>query len=282
MMDHTQRRITVLHAIHNDTDCKQVIDLIDGLILIFHLFVNTEEMFDTTIYFCLNAGRTDMLADLINDRLDIFLAHALTHGNLIHQIIIHFRFQIFEREIIQLHLNLGNTEPLGDRRIDIHRFPCDALLFLRRHMLECPHVVQSVRQLDHDDADVLCHGKKHLAQILRLHLQLIDVAALSSGKLQLLQLRNAIHEEFHVRSEFSADFFRRQDRILHIIMEESCHDCLLIQFQICQNDRNAQRMNNIGLTRLSHLSLVSLIGYLVCFLDQRNVIGRMIFFNARN
>ena len=205
-------------------------------------------MFHSSLYICLDLGIVHVLFDFSHDGLYIFLTGTLLLCDLGYQIIIDIRLQIFQRKVIKFDLDLGNTEPLGDRRIDIHRFPCDALLFLRRHMLECPHVVQSVRQLDHDDADVLCHGKKHLAQILRLHLQLIDVAALSSGKLQLLQLRNAIHEEFHVRSEFSADFFRRQDRILHNIMEESCHDCLLIQFQICQNDRNAQRMNNIGLT----------------------------------
>ena len=34
------------------------------------------------------------------------------------------------------------------------------------------HIVQTIRQFDHNDADILRHGEEHLTQILCLHLQL--------------------------------------------------------------------------------------------------------------
>ena len=40
LMDDTQRRIAVLDRIHNNADCKQIIDLIDGLALVDHLLID--------------------------------------------------------------------------------------------------------------------------------------------------------------------------------------------------------------------------------------------------
>ena len=46
-MNHTQSCITVLHTVHHDSDGEDVINLINGFILIQHLFVDTEVMFHT-------------------------------------------------------------------------------------------------------------------------------------------------------------------------------------------------------------------------------------------
>ena len=41
-------------------------------------------------------------------------------------------------------------------------------LFLGTHVLQSTHIVQTVRQLDQDDPDILCHGEEHLAEVLGL------------------------------------------------------------------------------------------------------------------
>ena len=105
-MDHAQGCITVFHAVHHDTHRKQIIDLIQCLVLIYHLFIDAEEMLDSSINLCLNARRLNMLAHLVYDSLDERLPDALSEGDLLHQIIVNLRFQIFQREVIQLHLDL--------------------------------------------------------------------------------------------------------------------------------------------------------------------------------
>ena len=130
-MNHAKCRIAILHTVYNNTNCKQIINLIYGLILVLHLFINTEEMLYTTVNLCLDPGIFNMLTDLIHNILNIFFTDTLTHRDLIYQIIICFRLQIFQRKIVQFHLDLGNTQTLCNGRIDLHGFPCDSLLAFR-------------------------------------------------------------------------------------------------------------------------------------------------------
>ena len=90
-MDHTKCRITVLDRIHDNTDSKKIVDLIDRFILILHLLINTEKMFDSAIDLCLDARTFNMRTDLIYDILYISLTFYFSDRDLIHQIIIYIR-----------------------------------------------------------------------------------------------------------------------------------------------------------------------------------------------
>ena len=94
-MDHAQRRITVLNRIYDNPDSKQVINLVDGLMLVLHLFVNAEEMLDTTVNLSFDSRLFDVLGNLVHDSLNILFALAFAHRDLVHQIIINVRFEIF-------------------------------------------------------------------------------------------------------------------------------------------------------------------------------------------
>ena len=52
LMDNTKSCITVLHSIYNDAYSKQVINLINGFILIDHLLIDAEEMLHAAIHLC--------------------------------------------------------------------------------------------------------------------------------------------------------------------------------------------------------------------------------------
>ena len=129
-------------------------------------------MLDASVHFAFDAGLMDVTPDLDRDLLNIVLALTLALLHLRGQIIIYVRIKIFERKIVEFDLDLGNTEAVGDRRIDIQCLLGDPLLFLGRHELKRAHIVQTVCQLDQNDTDVLCHGQKHLTQIPGLHVLL--------------------------------------------------------------------------------------------------------------
>ncbi len=171
-MDHSQRRIAVLHRFHNNPHRKQIINLVQGFVLVFHLFIDAEKMFDPAVHLGADALSLNKLLDLVHDALDIFLTNALAHGDFIHQVVIYLRLQIFHGQVVQFDLDLGDAQPLGDGRIDFPGLPGDTDLALRLLVFQRAHIVQTVRQLDHDHPDILGHGQKHLPQILRLHLQL--------------------------------------------------------------------------------------------------------------
>ena len=177
LMDDTQGSIAVLHGLNHDTHCEQIIYLVQSLVLVHHLFIDTEEMLHTSAHRGLNARILHVALDLVHDFLDKGLSCILAEGHLLHQVVIYIRLKELKGQIVQFNLNLGNTQSVSDGSIDLHGFPGFFLLLLRLPVLTGPHVVETVRQLDDNDADVLCHGQKHLAQVVRLdfHLVLIPV-----------------------------------------------------------------------------------------------------------
>ena len=56
--------------------------------------------------------------------------------------------QIFESEVFKLKLDIENTEPSGQRSVDLKRLHRFCIALLGRHVLEGTHVMEPVRQLD--------------------------------------------------------------------------------------------------------------------------------------
>ena len=94
LMNNTKGRITVLHCIHNNTHRKQIIDLIQCLVLIDHLLVNAKEMLNTAIHLCLDTALCHMLTDFFHNGIYKSLTLTALQIDLSGQIIIHFRFQV--------------------------------------------------------------------------------------------------------------------------------------------------------------------------------------------
>ena len=96
---------------------------------------------------------------------------------------------------------------------------------------------------------------EHLAQVLRLHLKLcFCLIAGIVRKMQMLQLGSRRPPKGNVRSELFSDLFDRHHGIFHHIVQKSRHDRLLIQLQIRQDNRHAQRMDDVRLAGFTHLS----------------------------
>ncbi len=70
-----------------------------------------------------------------------------------------------------------------------------ALAMRRRHLIECAHVVQPVREFDQYDANVLRHRQQHLAETLGL-------LVLARLELDVVELGYAID---HVGDELAED-----------------------------------------------------------------------------
>ena len=81
-MDDTKRCITVLHRIHNNPHGEEIVDLIQGFILLHHLFVDAEEMLHAPIYLALDSGIVHMALHLIDNPLHKCLPGILPEGDL--------------------------------------------------------------------------------------------------------------------------------------------------------------------------------------------------------
>ena len=78
------------------------------------------------------------------------------------------RLQVLERQVLQLGLHLRHAEAVGQRGVDLPGLQGDALLLLGRQLLQGPHVVQPVGQLDDDDPGILGDRQQQLAVVLDL------------------------------------------------------------------------------------------------------------------
>ena len=127
------------------------------------------------------AGRLDELlavgAALVHHRLDLGVLA---------------RVERLEREVLELPLDRVDTKTMRQRRVDLERLARLLQLLLLAQVLDRPHVVQAVGELDEDDVGVLRHRDDHLAVVLRLGL-------LAALELDPRQLRDALDERWRRR-----------------------------------------------------------------------------------
>ena len=73
-----------------------------------------------------------------------------------------------ETQVLELALDARHAEPVRERRVDVEGLGRDPLHLFRFQVFQRAHVVEPVRELDEDDAQVAGHGQQHLAEVLGL------------------------------------------------------------------------------------------------------------------
>ena len=122
-----------------------------------------------------------------------------------------------------------------------------------RLVLQRTHIVQTVTQLDEDDADVLGHGHEHLAQVL--HLLILFGGILHPG-----QLGDTLHQFRHGLAEQAGHFIVGGVGILNAIMEHGRHNGVGIHAQFIDDLRHRDGVDDVGLAALAQLGAVMGIG----------------------
>ena len=74
-----------------------------------------------------------------------------------------------ERKVFEFLPQILHADTACERRIDVQSFLRNAQPLLAiLDMMQCPHIMQAVRELDQEDADVVRHRKQELAEVLGL------------------------------------------------------------------------------------------------------------------
>jgi hypothetical protein len=128
-----------------------------------------------------------------------------------------------------------NAEPVRERRVDVERLLRLLDLLLLAEILDRPHVVQPVRELDEDHPDVLGHRDDHLAVVLRL--RLLAALELNPG-----QLRDAFDEPRDLLTELGTHVVDVGLGVLDHVVEQRSGERLLVEMELGADARNAYRV----------------------------------------
>ena len=132
------------------------------------------------------------------------------------------------------------------------------------------HIVQTIRQLDQQHADIFGHGEQKLAQVFCRPLVFWH-------RFDLGQLGHAIHQPRDFGPEIKLNIFNRRQRILDRIMQQSGHDGFLVKLKIGHQSGNLDRMAEIGITAGALLRPVFLNGVDIGAV-QRGLVGLRVIF----
>ena len=212
----------------------------------------------------------DALLNALQELLVLFALRLQTLDDLV----VADRIEYLERQILQLPLDAAHAESVRDRRIDLHGLQRLVALLALGQVLERARIVQPVRQLDQDHADVLRHGKEHLTQILELLLLL--------GIAQHTQPGNAVYQLRNRRAEFVFDLLIAECGILDTVMQQRRTDGVRIQTHLHYDLGHCDRMNDIRLAVSPLLPLVCSSRALICRTNLSEIRLRILFLYSIN
>ena len=174
------------------------------------------------------------------------------------QIAVSLGVEIFQAQIFQFALHVRNTQSARQRRINFQRFVRHRLLPFGRKVGKRTHVMQPVRKLDDNHADVFRHRHHNLAEIFRFFLLL-------AFENDFIQFGNARNQLFHFFAELFADILFRRRGIFHHVVQKRRRHRGRVQPHIHQNVRHGARMHEIRLARSALLPLVHFFRIIVRF-----------------
>ena len=166
------------------------------------------------------------------------------------------RIKIAQGDVLQFLLDCPDTKPVCQRRINLHGFKRLIAPLLFGHHLDRAHIVQAVRQLDDDDAYILCHRQKHFPHIFRLLL-------LARCKADLSEFCHTVDQQRHIGTKLLFNRLACDIRIFHNVMQQRGLDTFAVHTQVDKDNRNRNRMRNIRLAGNAALPIMSVIGKLI-------------------
>ena len=208
--------------------------------------------------------RVKIDAQDFDNALNVFFALHAAAGDFVGNLVVLLGLEVAEREVLELPLQLPDAQPVGERRVDLHRLLRHAAALGRRPELERLHVVEPVGQLDEDHADVLGHGQEHLAHVLGpqvLPVQLDQrppVIAFDVQELHLVELGDAVDQTRNFAAEATLQLGHGHVAVFGDVVAQGGDDRRGVHAQAGQRFGHRQRVIDVRLARLAQLGAVRL------------------------
>ena len=154
--------------VHHHTKTENIGHLGKAQMLFQHFFVNGIDVLFASADAGLYARGSELFAYRIQNAIDHFTSVATRRTHCLGHHLVAQRVQIGEGQFLQFAVQAVQAEAVGNRGVDLGGFACNPATLFRRHRIQRPHIVQTVGQLDEDDANIARHGQQHLAKVFCL------------------------------------------------------------------------------------------------------------------
>ncbi len=175
-----------------------------------------------------------------------------------------------EGQLLELLAQGLHAHAAGQRGVDLERLLGHAPPALRLHVLERAHVVQAVRQLDQQHADVARDGDQQLAEVLRL-------LGFLGDEVEPLDLGEALDQRADLLAELLVDLGARDVGVLDHVMQQGGGDGGVVELELGQDGRDLEGMGEERIAGGALLVAVRLHGVDVGAVEQRLVGAGVVF-----
>src|SRR5579859_1535478 len=186
-----------------------------------------------------------------------------------------FGVEIEECEVFQLGLEEMQADATGEGSEDIQRLACFGVLLGWRHGGESAQIMQTVGELEQDDAGILAHGEEELAHGFDLHAELGAYAEDGRGirGFDGREFGNAIHDARDDRPKASFDIILSEFGVFDGVMQEGSGDSLSIHGKLGENASDSEGMLDIRLAGFAPNTTMGDFSDTVGIADERKVLG---------
>ena len=152
----------------DDAYGKDVVYFVEAYVLVLHLVPNGIRALYTCLDLILYAHLVEFLPDGLCELREEGVALCLSVGKFVLDVGILLWVIVAEAEVFELGLYFVKAQTVGQWSVDVKCLAGYLVLLVGRLRGECAHVVQTVADLDKDDADVVAHGEQQFLEVLGL------------------------------------------------------------------------------------------------------------------
>ena len=156
----------IMHLSHikDDAHGQNVIDLLKGDVLVLHLAPDAVRCLYAGLYLIADARFVQLLTDGGCKLVKLGIQIVLHAGKITGYLRIFLGMFVTEAEVFQFLLYLVQSQAVGQRGIDVKGFAGNLVLFVGQLAAQGTHIVQTIRNLDKDYADVITHRKQEFLE----------------------------------------------------------------------------------------------------------------------
>ena len=147
-VNNSKRRIALRDRGYHNPEGKQVVQLVEAPPRPLHLLVNGVDVLGTPCNLGGDPGLRQVVAYGLDALLDVRLSCPTRVVQEALQLLIVLRFEVIERSILKLPLDLPDAKTMRQRSVDLECLPGDTVTCVGALTVQSAHIVQSIAQLD--------------------------------------------------------------------------------------------------------------------------------------